>query len=106
MSTFSRISFRRPEASLSIRRALVQVHLWTGLVLCTPFVLLGLTGSILVFHHELNDLLTPPFHASTGDALRPAGEVLNAARGAAPAFSPPSARRRPSSACSERSGAS
>jgi uncharacterized iron-regulated membrane protein len=42
------------------RRALRQVHLWITLVLCLPLVVLGVTGSILVFRDELGNLLEPP----------------------------------------------
>jgi uncharacterized iron-regulated membrane protein len=37
-----------------------QVHLWTSLVLCLPPVVLGVTGSILVFRDELGSLFEPP----------------------------------------------
>jgi uncharacterized iron-regulated membrane protein len=37
-----------------------QVHLWTSLVLCLPLVVLGVTGSILVFRDELGSLFEPP----------------------------------------------
>ena len=37
-----------------------QLHLWIGLVLCLPLVMLGLTGSILVFEDELEALFAPP----------------------------------------------
>jgi uncharacterized iron-regulated membrane protein len=37
-----------------IRRIIGQIHLWAGLTLCMPFVLLGFTGSVLVFEDELN----------------------------------------------------
>jgi uncharacterized iron-regulated membrane protein len=42
------------------RRVLRQVHLWTSLVLCLPLVVLGVTGSILVFRDELGSLFEPP----------------------------------------------
>ncbi|HEX5327768.1 MAG TPA: PepSY domain-containing protein, partial [Acetobacteraceae bacterium] len=45
-----------------MRRVLRQVHLWIGLSLCIPMVVLGLTGSILVFHDELAGLLHPQPH--------------------------------------------
>ena len=35
------------------RRIIGQLHLWIGLALCIPLVLLGLTGSVLVFEDEL-----------------------------------------------------
>jgi uncharacterized iron-regulated membrane protein len=42
------------------RRVLRQIHLWIALVLCLPLVVLGATGSILVFRYELGNLLEPP----------------------------------------------
>ena len=41
------------------RQLWVQVHLWLGLALGLPFVLLGLTGSLLVFYNELDRSLNP-----------------------------------------------
>ena len=42
------------------RRLLRQLHLWIGLALCLPMVVVGLTGSILVYRNELTALLNPP----------------------------------------------
>jgi uncharacterized iron-regulated membrane protein len=41
-----------------------QIHLWIALVLCLPLVVLGVTGSILVFRNELGSLIEPPPHLS------------------------------------------
>jgi uncharacterized iron-regulated membrane protein/SAM-dependent methyltransferase/uncharacterized protein YbaR (Trm112 family) len=41
-------------------RLLRQFHLWVALILCLPLILLGLSGSILVFVSELRELLNPP----------------------------------------------
>jgi uncharacterized iron-regulated membrane protein len=43
-----------------VRRVLRQVHLWIALVLCVPLVVLGVSGSILVFRDELANLMEPP----------------------------------------------
>ena len=67
-----------------IRRIIGQIHLWTGLVLFVPFVLLGLTGSLLVFEDELNNVFGPN-HRAAGGAARPASEIIAAARAVAPA---------------------
>jgi len=45
-----------------IRRAIRELHLWIGLVLCLPLIVLGLSGSILVFRGGLATLLNPPPH--------------------------------------------
>ena len=66
-----------------IRRILAQIHLWLGLILCLPLVLLGLTGSVLVFEDELREAFAPPLAASPGEA-RPVADMIAAARNAAP----------------------
>ena len=43
-------STKRP----ALRRAWVQIHLWLGLTLGVVGALLGLSGSILVYDHELD----------------------------------------------------
>lgn len=69
---------------MRVRGVLFQIHLWTGLVLCAPLVVIGLTGSVLVFHHELNDILLPKMPiASLGEAKSP-GALLEAAAAVAP----------------------
>jgi uncharacterized iron-regulated membrane protein len=47
------------------RRVLRQIHLWIALVLCLPLVVLGVTGSILVYRHELESLFEPPPRLTT-----------------------------------------
>ena len=42
------------------RRVLRRIHLWIALVLCLPLVVLGVSGSILVFRDELGNLIEPP----------------------------------------------
>lgn len=70
---------------LTLRKVLQQIHLWIGVVLCVPFVMLGITGSVLVFEHELNDLfVTPPVHATADGTSKTLGEIVAAARAAAP----------------------
>lgn len=36
---------------------LQQIHLWTGLILCLPLVMMGITGSVLVYAHDIEHLL-------------------------------------------------
>jgi uncharacterized iron-regulated membrane protein len=68
------------------RRLVAQIHLWAGLVFCVPLVLLGLTGSILVFEDELRGAVGPAAgHQAAGGAARPASEIIAAARAVAPA---------------------
>lgn len=54
MSFFERY-FRRPQ-QLFARRLNFQVHLWIGIVLTLYFIVIGVTGSILVFRPELERL--------------------------------------------------
>jgi uncharacterized iron-regulated membrane protein len=65
------------------RRLIGQIHLWVGLALCVPLILIGLTGSILVFEDELRAVFAPPARAQPGDA-HTVGEIIAAARAAAP----------------------
>jgi uncharacterized iron-regulated membrane protein len=68
----------------SVRRILGLIHLWIGLILCLPLAIIGLTGSVLVFEHELEDLFGPePQRASDGPS-RPIAEIVEAAGAAAP----------------------
>lgn len=72
-----------------IRHIIGQIHLWIGLVLCVPFVLIGLTGSILVFEDELNSALGPAArHPAAGGAARPPSDIIAAARAAPASFVP------------------
>jgi uncharacterized iron-regulated membrane protein len=66
------------------RRIIGQIHLWTGIVLFVPLVLLGLTGSLLVFEDELNKAFGPS-HRAAGGAARPTSKIIAAASAVAPA---------------------
>jgi uncharacterized iron-regulated membrane protein len=47
-------------AKLKTRRKIwLDIHLWLGLILGFFLAIFGLTGSILVFHAEINELLNP-----------------------------------------------
>jgi uncharacterized iron-regulated membrane protein len=70
----------------SFLKALQWVHRWCGIILCVPLVLLGITGSILVFDHEIEDLIGegPPPAKAVGER-RSFGDVVAAARAVVPA---------------------
>lgn len=53
--------FHRPQAT-RLRRVLFQIHLWTGLVLGLYVLIVSVTGSVLVFRHELEAWLYPQFY--------------------------------------------
>jgi uncharacterized iron-regulated membrane protein len=82
-----------------MRRLVGQIHLWAGLVLCIPLVLLGLTGSILVLEDELNSAFGPAAgHVAAGGAARPPGDIIAAARAVAPSGFVPIGYAAPSAA--------
>jgi uncharacterized iron-regulated membrane protein len=68
----------------SLRRVLAFLHLWAGLILGVPLVVLGLTGSILVFEHELDRWTKPELYAASSGAKRSVAEIVAAARKAGP----------------------
>lgn len=64
----------------------MRLHLWLGLSVGTVFALLGLTGSVLVFHHELDALLCPSMFASGAESRAlGSGAAIAAAADALPA---------------------
>ncbi len=75
-----------------MRRLLFQIHLWSGLILCIPLVVLGVTGSILVCEHEWNP---PPHYELAQGEPRPIAEIVAAATTKAKPGFKPSAYRAP-----------
>lgn len=68
-----------------IRHFLADLHLWIGVGFCIPFILLGLSGSYLVYHESFDALLAVGEGVTaTGGPPRPAGEIVAAALAAAP----------------------
>lgn len=63
----------------SMRRTIVQIHLWLGLTIGLLWALQGLTGGVLVFYRELNRIGIPTTHpgpmASIEDILANAANV-------------------------------
>jgi len=65
-----------------LRRVWVNVHLWLGVILMIPIIVLGISGSVLTFQDELDRVLTPARYAvSAGETAAPS-RLLEAARGA------------------------
>jgi uncharacterized iron-regulated membrane protein len=65
----------------TFRYWLQQLHLWIGLILLLPLVMMGVTGAVLVYGHDIEHLLgqgEPPAKA-VGDWRSP-GELIEAAR--------------------------
>lgn len=71
----------------SLRTILRQIHLWLAIVLCVPLVALGISGSVLVYHDEIEDLFRGPAPRTTGTPQAPAA-ILAAAQAAAPDRTP------------------
>ena len=79
-----------PQRSITLRRILRTVHLWIGVALGIPLALIGATGSILTYEHEIIALLDgdsqpklatgKPQHVST---------IVEVARAQAPADAQP-----------------
>ena len=65
-----------------LRRALWQIHVWTGVAVAAYAALLGVTGAVLVFRPELQARMYPAFFArwAPGDALAPPEAVIAALR--------------------------
>jgi uncharacterized iron-regulated membrane protein len=67
---------------MSLRGALFQLHLWTGLTLGIVLAVLGLSGSVLVYHDELLALTQKPEpRAQAQGAMLSFDTLLAAARG-------------------------
>jgi uncharacterized iron-regulated membrane protein len=66
-----------------LRHVLHKIHMWAGLTLCLPLVLLGLSGSVLVFEHELERVTMPRVTSATG-ATHGADDIIAAARAKVP----------------------
>ncbi len=70
-------------AKRSFRYWLQQLHLWIGLILLLPLVMMGVTGAVLVYAHDIEHLLgqgEPP--AKTSGEWRSPAELIEAARAA------------------------
>jgi uncharacterized iron-regulated membrane protein len=72
----------------SVRTILQQIHLWLAIALCVPLVALGISGSVLVYHDEIEDLFRASApHTASGTPHTPA-EILAAAQATAPDRTP------------------
>jgi len=68
---------RQPQ-NIWVRRALFQVHLWTGIAIGLYILMISLTGSVLVYRNELYRAATPPPIISTDTGPRLTDEQLTA----------------------------
>lgn len=67
-----------------LRRFWLDVHLWIGVAAFIPFVILGITGSVLVFHHELEHWVAPHRYELSAGAPLPLAAQIERARTALP----------------------
>lgn len=80
----------KPRSQRPWHRTLQTVHLWVGLILCLPLVVLGISGSILVVDEELRGLTgEAPVRMVEDGPMQPVSAILAAARAAAPAGTQP-----------------
>lgn len=68
---------RQPQ-KLALRRAVFQVHLWSGIAIGLYIVFISVTGSVLVYSNELYRAATPEPIVSTSSAPRLTDEQLKA----------------------------
>lgn len=72
----------------SRRKLWLKVHLWLGLGLGLFLVIIGLTGSVLVFWKEIDMALNPGLYRTANSAIghvKPLDEIIAAAENVAPA---------------------
>lgn len=81
------IFLARPQSS-RVRRAVFQVHLWTGLVAGAYLFVIGVTGAVVVFRQELQRAAYPEFHAPAraGGATAEPAALLRELRRAYPGY--------------------
>ena len=84
--TFGKRWVRHPQ-SLWARKALFQVHLWTGIGVGLYILLISVSGSVLVYRSELYGAFStrPTIVAGSGDRMTPE-ELKGAARRAYPGY--------------------
>jgi len=69
---------RQPQ-NIWLRRALFQVHLWSGIAIGLYILLITVTGSVLVYSNELYRAATPPSIISKGSGPRLTDDQLKEA---------------------------
>ena len=52
-----------------MRQLYVLLHRYLGLVIAAFLALAGLTGSLLAFHHELDEWLNPGFYEAPSEGV-------------------------------------
>jgi uncharacterized iron-regulated membrane protein len=70
--------WRRPQ-NIWVRRALFQIHLWSGIAVGVYLLLISVTGSLLVFRIELHNMFNHPLPQLVAAGERMSDEQLKAA---------------------------
>lgn len=84
---------------ISFRKIWIQVHLIIGLVAGGIFVVMGLSGSVLVFHHALDEWLNPAqLRAHSGGERKSLDELVARAQASEPGRTGPAAVELPADA--------
>lgn len=73
----------RKSQQRTARYWLLQLHLWVGLILMLPLVMMGITGAVLVYAHDIEHLLGQgePSAKTAGEWCSPS-ELIEAAKAA------------------------
>lgn len=80
---------RKSGTKLRLRKLWLSVHRWLGLTVGLLFVLLGLTGSLLVFDHAIDEWLNPNILLTQGKGERqPIEAIIASAESAFPGDTP------------------
>lgn len=72
------------QRQLKVRRVVFLIHLWTGVALALWVILIGLSGSVLVFEDNLSRVLLPAATLPPSSEQVPMALVLQSARRANP----------------------
>lgn len=66
---------------IAMRKIWIKVHLFLGLLLGSIFLIIALTGSLLVFDHKIDELLNPQLITSEGRGVHKSiDEILDSAK--------------------------
>src|SRR3954451_18092795 len=77
------MSMARKPQQRTVRYWLLQLHLWGGVMLMLPLVMMGITGAVLVYAHDIEHLLGQGEpEAKTVGGWRSPSELIEAAKAA------------------------
>lgn len=84
----SQATWLRSPQRVFLRRAIFQVHLWSGILLAIYSVVIGLTGSALVFREEIERATQPNiYHVAPGPQQITLDEAVRRIQSARPGWS-------------------